>query len=335
MKVFMIGGTGLIGSVAAREIINKGYYVTSLALPPIPKGLLIPKEMKLYLKDFSKLSDADLIELFKDCYGFIFAAGIDERVEGPSPIYDMFYKYNIEPLKRLLPLAKKAGVKHSIILGSYFTHFNKEWPELDLYNTHPYIRSRVDQEEIALSFSDEEMSVSVLELPYIFGIQPGRIPVWIILAEQILKMKFYTYYPKGGTTMITINQLGGLIANLLEKPNGALAIPVGYYNLTWKEMLAEYHKALNLNRKIKTVPEWLYRFGIKKVDNQNKKKGIESGLNLIELSKIMYREAFIDKKSIEEYDIPDDDILKAIYDSVKLSYEVIKGKKEMIGMVKE
>lgn len=335
MKVFMIGGTGLIGSTAAKEIINKGHFVTSLALPPVPNNTNIPKNMKLYLKDFSKLSDEELLNLFKDCYGFIFAAGIDERVEGPSPIYDMYYKYNIEPLKRLLPLAKKAGIKHSIILGSYFSHFNREWPELDLYNNHPYIKSRVDQEEIALSFADEEMAVSVLELPYIFGVQLGRIPVWTILAEQILKMKFYTFYPKGGTAMITVNQVAKLIANLLEKPKGALTIPVGYYNLTWEEMLVEFHKALNIDRKIKTIPEWLYRLGIKKIIRQNKSKGISSGLNLIKLSKIMSREAYIDKKYIDEYDIPEDNIFEAIFESVKLSYDVIKGKKEMIGMVKE
>ena len=39
MKVFMIGGTGLLGSEAARELIARGHEVSSLALPPLPAGI--------------------------------------------------------------------------------------------------------------------------------------------------------------------------------------------------------------------------------------------------------------------------------------------------------
>jgi len=37
MKVFLIGGTGLLGSECAKQLIAMGHEVTSLALPPIPK----------------------------------------------------------------------------------------------------------------------------------------------------------------------------------------------------------------------------------------------------------------------------------------------------------
>ena len=47
MKVFMIGGTGLLGSEAARELIARGHEVTALALPPVPKGATLPPEMKI------------------------------------------------------------------------------------------------------------------------------------------------------------------------------------------------------------------------------------------------------------------------------------------------
>ena len=47
MKVFMIGGTGLLGCEAARIFIERGHEVTSVALPPLPEGAPIPQEMKL------------------------------------------------------------------------------------------------------------------------------------------------------------------------------------------------------------------------------------------------------------------------------------------------
>ena len=47
MKVFMIGGTGLLGSQAAKELISRGHEVTSIALPPLPSGAVLPPEMKI------------------------------------------------------------------------------------------------------------------------------------------------------------------------------------------------------------------------------------------------------------------------------------------------
>lgn len=38
MKVFMIGGTSLLGSEAAKVLISRGHEVTAMALPPMPEG---------------------------------------------------------------------------------------------------------------------------------------------------------------------------------------------------------------------------------------------------------------------------------------------------------
>ena len=182
MKVFMIGGTGLLGSAAAAEFIKRGHSVKSVALPPLPEGAPIPEEMELVFGNYLELSDAELTEMMTGCDCFVFAAGVDERVEFPAPVYDYYTKYNIDPVRHLLTVAKSVGIKNSVILGSYFSYFAKEHPEMELTKKHPYIRSRIEQEEVALSFAkDGEMDVSVLELPYIFGTQPGRKPVWVIL----------------------------------------------------------------------------------------------------------------------------------------------------------
>ena len=47
MKIFMIGGTGLIGSETARILIERGHEVTSIALPPVPTGAQLPPAMKI------------------------------------------------------------------------------------------------------------------------------------------------------------------------------------------------------------------------------------------------------------------------------------------------
>ena len=201
MKVFMIGGTGLLGCEAARIFIERGHEVTSVALPPLPQGAPIPQEMKLEFCNIYEKSDDEIRELLRGHDCFVFAAGIDERVEFPAPVYDAYYKYNIAPLKRILPLCKEVGMKNAVILGSYFSFLHKNYPELKATEKHPYIRSRIDQENVAFSFADDNFDVSVLELPYIFGTQPGRKPVWVILIEQIKMMDKLpcTMYPGGGT----------------------------------------------------------------------------------------------------------------------------------------
>ena len=111
MKILLIGGTGLLGSAAAKELIRRGHAVVSIALPPVPKGAQLPPEMELGFGNYLEMTDAELAERFTGCEGFVFAAGVDERVEGPPPVYELFRKYNITPLERLLRIAKQSGVK--------------------------------------------------------------------------------------------------------------------------------------------------------------------------------------------------------------------------------
>ena len=107
MNIFMIGGTGLLGCEAATQLIKMGHKVTSVALPPLPQGAPIPEEIE---------------EMLKGNDVFIYAAGVDERVEFPHPVMDYYDKFNNAPLRRIFPLCKKVGVKRAVVLGSYFAY---------------------------------------------------------------------------------------------------------------------------------------------------------------------------------------------------------------------
>jgi nucleoside-diphosphate-sugar epimerase len=334
MKVFMIGGTGLLGSEGAKELIIRGHSVTSIALPPLPTGAQLPEGLSVEFGNYLELSDAEIRKHFSGCDAFVFAAGVDERVEGPAPIYEMFRKYNIAPLEKLLRIAKECGVRHAVVLGSYFAHFAKAWPEKRLAENHPYIRSRVDQEKLALSFADKDFDVAVLELPYIFGTQPGRKPVWLFLVEQVRAQKGATLYPRGGTTMVTVRQVGQCIAGAIERNRGGNAYPVGYYNMTWKDMLGIVHKNMGVPEKnIITIPNWMYAIGCKKIMREQTAAGHEGGLNMVKFTDVMCANTFIDRKFIVDgLGVKDDDIEAAIGDSVKLCLEILDGKKKAIGM---
>lgn len=334
MKILMIGGTGLLGSQAARELISRGHSVHSIALPPLPEGALLPPEMTLTLKNSNDMTDGELKQAFAGMDGFIFAAGVDERIEGPSPIYDFFKKYNITPLERMLRLAKESGVKHAVIAGSYFSHFAKKYPDMELTRWHPYIRSRIDQENMALSFADEHFDVSILELPYIFGAQKGRKPVWVFLIEMLQGMKGAILYPRGGTAMVTVRQVGQAFAGALERGRGGNAYPIGWFNLTWREMIAIMNRYMGVpDKKIVTIPDFLFALSAKQIEKQHRSKGTEGGLMMTKFVRMQTMNLFIDKsEACFPLGVTDDDIDAAIGESVLLSMDVLDQKTKVIDM---
>lgn len=336
MKVFMIGGTGLLGSAAAQMFIDRGHSVKSVALPPLPKGAPIPEEMELVFGNYLELSNDELRDMMADCDCFVFAAGVDERVEFGPPVYDAYRKFNIEPVRNLLTIAKECGIKNNVILGSYFAYFAKVRPEMELTKKHPYIRSRIEQEEVALSFAKDGMNVAVLELPYIFGTQPGRKPVWTILIEQLAGMGPITMYPKGGTTMVTVRQVAQTIVGAAERNEGGNAYPIGFYNLTWDDFLRIVHKAMGKpNRKIIHIQKWMFKAYGKTMMKKYAENGIDSGINAIDLADIMCMNTWIDKKWCLKLGVTEDDIESAIFDSVKLSVESFEGKADLVEMKAE
>lgn len=260
MKVFMIGGTGLLGSEAAKVLIERGHEVVSVALPPLPQGAMLPPEMKIDYGNYLEMTDNELRGYFTDCEGFVFAAGVDERVEGPAPIYELYRKYNIDPINRLLKLAKECGVKHAAVCGSYFSYFAR--------------------------------------------------------------------------TMVTVHQVGQAIAGALEHTHGGKCWPIGYYNMTWKEMLAIMCKHMGCpEKKVTTIPNWMFTMGCKAMLKQQKKQGIEGGLYMPKLAGIQCSEFFIDKSlGCVPLGVEDDDIDAAIGDSIHLCADILDGKVKPISM---
>ncbi len=334
MKVFMVGGTGLLGSETARILIEREHEVTTVALSPLPEGAELSEAMEITLGNILEMTDDEILEKLAGCEGFVYAAGVDERVEAPAPVYDTYHKYNIEPVNRLLKLCKTAGIRHAAVCGSYFSWFAKERPEMNLAMIHPYIRSRLDQEAVALSYADEDFSVGILELPYIFGVQKGRKPVWMFLADMIRSAKGTTYYAKGGSAMITVRQAGEAIAGALERTEGGKCWPVGWNDLTWNEMLLIGHKALGReHQKIRNLPKWMFSLGLRAVRIDQKRRGIDGGLYLPKLADIQYSYFYIDKQlGSVPLGVTDDDIEKAITESFELCAEILDGKSDAIDM---
>ncbi|MBU1143871.1 MAG: NAD(P)-dependent oxidoreductase [Firmicutes bacterium] len=324
MKIIIVGGTGLLGSAAAKLMIENGHTVEAISLPPIPEELELPKEMTIYLNNYIEMSDLEIEEIFRGKDAFVFAAGVDERVEFEAPVYEAYETYNIKPLSRMLSIAKKVGIKHAVVLGSYFSHFAKIWKKMELEKHHPYIRSRLEQERVSLSFADENFYVNVLELPYIFGIQKGRKPVWSIFINQFEKPRI-VLFPKGGTSMVTVNQVAHAIYHSILYGEQSKCYPIGYFNMEWKSLIKKVLFAMEMpNKKVINVPNILALIGFIRLNKEYKKKGIEPGLNPTQFLKLMSRKTFISPVLSDQLRLPNDDIDQAIFESISYAYRIHK-----------
>lgn len=293
MKLMIIGGTGLLGYHATRELLWRGHTVTLLALPPLPAEGLFPPEVVIHLRDLNQLTDDALSDLLKGQEAVIFAAGVDDRVTPKAPAYPFFYQQNVAATRRVAMLARQAGVKRFILLGSYFAYFHRLWPQFELTRHHPYIRSRVEQNQAAVEAGGVAMAVIALELPYIFGVMPGRTPLWKPLIRYAAS-PFPLFYPRGGTTCITVHQVAQAIAGAVEHGEPGAQYPIGGENLSWLELLSCMARYAGREKQVITLPDWLVIAGAAFLKTLHHLRGLESGLDPVQFIRLQTAETFID-----------------------------------------
>ncbi len=292
MNVFILGGTGFLGYHATLEFLRRGHHVTSLARQRLLTEML-PAEVEVHLGDFDLISDGEVRELMAGHDAAVFAAGADDRALHKPPAYRYFYHANVEACSRFLRLAGKAGIRRASVCGSYFCHFDRLWPEQRLAERHPYIRSRVEQEQEAITAGGKELDVMILELPYIFGAMPGRMPIWQPVVRYAAS-PWPLFFPKGGTNMIAVEHVAEAIAGAVERGRGGERYLVGDENLTWKEWLERLSRLAGRSKRVITVPTPLVRLGLYGVLLSRRLKGVEGGLNPAALAGVQTAETFFD-----------------------------------------
>ncbi len=300
MKIFILGGAGFIGYHATHELLARGHQVRTLSLPPLPVDGLLPSGVDVRLGDFNALSDEAILDLFEGCQGVVFAAGADDRVTPRAPAIDFFRSANVAPTRRFFRLARQAGAARGVLLSSYFAHFDRQRPEMQLSDHHPYIRSRREQAEAAFEVCGQDLSLAVLELPYIFGRMPGRRPLWCPLIRYLRSPLPWIFYPRGGTAMVSVGSVAAAIAGALEKDVPAGFYQIGDENLTWQAFLARLGRAARVQKPVVTLPDGLVRLGLRGVHWLHKLRGREGGLSPVPFLALQTAETFFDPAPAHE-----------------------------------
>lgn len=316
-KVFILGGTGFLGYYTVKELLAKGYEVKTMALPPMPSEDLLPKEVECSLGNINELSDDTIRELLSDCEGFIYAAGADERVLPQKSAMKFFYEANVLPTQRLARLAKEAGVKKFVVFGSYFAEFKERLPEYQL-TTQAYPNTRLLQEQVAFAEGEGSMVVSSLRLPYIFGTMPGRTPLWKMYTDQLKGKPVYPVL-KGGTAMVTVEQVAEAAVGAMEKGEHRHAYAISALNMKFQDFFQMMVDALG-QKETTQVPVVEYdemKSVYEGIDNHAAEKGLEQGMHMVVSAKLQTEDLYLDPaETMPVLGIKDHDVIQSIKETL-------------------
>jgi dihydroflavonol-4-reductase len=318
-KVLVIGGEGFIGWHIVQALYQSNRFEVEL-LSRSAKQNPFP-DLKLHENNLWESTESQVVAFLNNYNYVVFAGGSDERVPIKGKAIDFFYAANVVPCKKLVEWAEKASVEKVIILGSYFTTLNRNYPAWKMAEMHPYVASRVAQQQESIAASSGQTSVVVLELPYIFGSVPHKIPLWKPLVDYI-KSSYWVFYTKGGTNMVAVESVADAVVGAIDSAKHGDCLFVGDENLTWKEMLEEIVGNLQKTRKIITIPNSILIIFAQIYLWYLKIFGKEYGLNPVEFIKTQTEFTFLDAKQTQQYlGYNNSDLSIAIAQCVKKSNE--------------
>ena len=287
-KIFILGGAGFLGYHTLKEAVNRGYSVKTVDIVELPENLKFKEEDKVefIITNFFNLSDQEIIAMLKDCDGFVYAGGVDERIVPEKPARKFFYEKNVLPTQRLSRLAKEAGVKNFVVFGSYTAEFGENNAELREHNYHkePYVETRLLQEKLAMYGGEGSMNVSVLRLPYIFGTMEGKIPLWSMFVDMLRGQDFMPV-TSGGAATVTAKQVGQAAISALENGQHRRTYPLatGYisYEDFYKKIVEELGQEEKTKLQIMSFEELEEAY--KEDQELTDKKGVEHGIRQVNM----------------------------------------------------
>ncbi|MGY0402252.1 NAD-dependent epimerase/dehydratase family protein [Carnobacterium jeotgali] len=322
-KIFVLGGTGFLGYYTVKELLSKGYQVKTIALPPMPTDDLLPAEVECSLGNINELTDNEVRELLKDCEGFIYAAGADERVVPQKPAMKFFYEANVLPTQRLARLAKEAGIKKFVVFGSYFAEFAERLPEYNL-RSQAYPNNRLLQEQVAFAEGEGSMVVTSLRLPYIFGTIPGRTPLWKMYTDQIKDKPVFPAL-KGGTAVVTVEQVAEAAVGAMENGEHRHTYAISAYNMKFQEFYQMMVDALGQTESTQ-VPVVEYdqmKPVYEEIDRKAAEKGLEHGMHMVISTKLQTEDLYLDPAdTMSILGIKDHDVLQSIKETLAKCVEI-------------
>lgn len=312
-KVMVFGGTGFIGCHITKELLENNYEVTCVSKDENVQENDYIKGASFTFADLEKIDEKETEELLSGYDYFIFAAGVDDRYIPKAPALEFFRKANVDTTLKITKAAKRVGVQKGIIITSYFAHFARQNPEWELTKHHPYIKSRVEQEDECMKLADDTFSVVVLQLPYVIGAIKGRKPLFKPLVKY-LHLSGPTLFMNGGTAVVTVKQVARAVKGALSDNIVSNIYPIATQNLSWNEFIKKINPK---KRQIIHIPKFLIKAFGWLIDTLHRLKGKEGGLKMTEYVNMQVSKLFLNLNNHKElFDIIEGELEDAFEEMV-------------------
>lgn len=251
MNILIVGGTGPLGSAIAFHLQDEGHSVTiSSRNRPKPNSIVAQLEWVRgnYLEetyDLRSLSDYDAI---------VFAAGSDMRHVPPGEDPDEHYLHaNGVMVPKFATLAKKAGVKTFIHIGSFYPHVLPS-----LINDVPYVKSRHLASTAVCELSSDTFRALSLDAPFVVGVPTGmKDPMWMAYLSygRGLYADVPPFGPAGGTNFISVRTLADAVSGALAHGEGGKAYLLGDENLSFAEFFEKFFRAVGNTAEVPSLDQ--------------------------------------------------------------------------------
>lgn len=251
MKVLVIGGSGPLGGYTALHLKTEGHEVTisSRRAPAAHTPLSALNWVKgNYLNESYNRKDLESYD------AIVFAAGSDPRhvPEGADPD-EHFLHANGIMVPKFARLARSAGVKVFIHIGSFYGHVLPDYIE-----SNPYVRSRHLAAKRVCDLSTDNFRALSLDAPFVVGVPKGmKDPMWMAYMSYArgLYPEIPVGGPAGGTNFISVRTLAQAVSGALARGTGGKAYLLGDENLSFSDFFAYFFKAVGNSANIAAIDE--------------------------------------------------------------------------------
>jgi nucleoside-diphosphate-sugar epimerase len=313
----MIGGTGFLGWFTTSELVARGHDVVAVGLEPPAPGTM-PPDVATVAMDVDAADPGALGRLLDGADVLVHAAGADGRAMFDAPAIDGFRRANVEPMRRLLPATKARRVRRLVILGSYYTALDRLFPELGICERNAYPRSRREQADLAFELAGDDVSVGVLELPYIFGAAPGRGTLWGFYIDAVRAHPDTMPVAPGGSACVTATQVARAAAGACERLEGRRHFPIGGENLRHASIYRLFADALGLSPRFGTKPPDEAFAHAHAQRRRLAEAGKETGYDPVDVARWQSEPLFLDPlPAMEALGHGPDDLAEAVRDTVR------------------
>lgn len=251
MKILVIGGTGLIGGHAALYLKEQGNDVTVAGRKPAAAGSSLAGLKQLQGDYVAGTFSRDDLSGYD---ALVFAAGSDIRHAPQDGDLDAHWqRANVEAIPRLFELARSAGVKRAVLVGSFYPQVAPE-----LIDTIPYVRSRHLSDEAVRALSGPDFKVCSVNAPFVVGAVPGLKVDMFEAYTRYAEGKFTPlpfYGPAGGSNFISTRSLSQAIWGALQRGESGKAYLVGDENLSYAQYFQAFLRAVGNEAEVPSLDQ--------------------------------------------------------------------------------